>query len=181
MNISSGDLIIAAPFMDDPFFKKTAVLLADYSSTGSLGFIMNRITNLKLADLLEDIHFDSPVFYGGPVGNDSVYYMHNLGNRVQGSAVILPGLFWGGDFEALKTLLNTGLASENSVRFFAGYAGWEPGQLEAEFDAKSWALDRVGSDKLLEIPHGDDFWRRRIKRNKDYALWSNFTDTPHLN
>ena len=55
MNISSGDLIIAAPFMDDPFFKKTAVLLADYSSTGSLGFIMNRITNLKLADLLEDI------------------------------------------------------------------------------------------------------------------------------
>jgi putative transcriptional regulator len=181
MNISSGDLIIAAPFMDDPFFKKTAVLLADYSSTGSLGFIMNRITNLKLADLLEDIHFDSPVFYGGPVGNESVYYMHNLGNRVQGSAVIMPGLFWGGDFEALKTLLNTGLASEDSVRFFAGYAGWEPGQLEAEFEAKSWALDRVGSDQLLEIPHGDDFWRRRIKRNKDYALWSNFTDTPHLN
>lgn len=181
MKISKGDIIIAAPFMDDPFFKKTVVLLADYGEKGSLGFIMNRITNLKLADLLEDIHFDSYVFYGGPVGNESVYYVHNLGDKVEGSMEILPGLFWGGEFEALKTLLNSGSASGESVRFFAGYSGWEAGQLESEFEAKSWILGQTTAEEVLSLPHGDDFWRNRIRRDKEYAIWSNYTDTPHLN
>jgi len=181
MEIEKGKIITATPFLEDPFFKKTVVLIADFNEAGTLGFIMNKVTNLKLADLLEGIEFDADIFYGGPVGNESVYYLHTLGETLPESVEILPGLYWGGDFETLKTLLNTGLADENQVRFFAGYAGWEPGQLEKEFETKSWILGSTRQAEVMDMQPTEDIWRLKVKADSEYAIWSNFTDTPHLN
>lgn len=181
MNIEKGKIITATPFLEDPFFKKTVVLIADFNDSGTLGFIMNKVTNLKLADLLEGIEFDADIYYGGPVGNESVYYLHTLGNQVEDCVEILPGLFWGGDFEVLKTLLNTGVADEMQVRFFAGYAGWDAGQLEKEFDAKSWILGNTKMSEIMTMVPSDEIWRLKVKADSEYAIWSNFTDTPHLN
>lgn len=181
MNIEKGKILTATPFLEDPFFRKTVVLLADFNAEGTLGFIMNRVTNLKLADLLEGIHFDADIYYGGPVGNESVYYLHTLGDKLTDSVEILPGLFWGGSFEQLKTLLNTGAESEDRVRFFAGYSGWDAGQLEDEIEAKSWIVGKTKSREIMDIKPDEEIWRLKLKADSEYAIWSNFTDTPHLN
>lgn len=182
MHIERGKIIAATPFLEDPFFKKTVVLIADFTETGTLGFIMNKVTNLKLADLLDGIGFEADIFYGGPVGNESIYYLHTLGERLPESVEILPGLFWGGDFETLKSMLNTGLAQDSEVRFFAGYAGWDAGQLEQEFETKSWILGKTDVNEVMEVGTSDsDMWLDKLKADSEYAIWSNFTDTPQLN
>lgn len=181
MEIEKGKIITATPFLEDPFFKKTVVLLADFNENGTLGFIMNKVTNLKLADLLEGIEFDADIFYGGPVGNESVYYLHTLGNQLEDSLEILPGLFWGGEFDSLKSLLNAGIADESQVRFFAGYSGWDAGQLEKEFETKSWILGNTKTSEVMNMEPNEEIWRLKVKADSEYAIWSNFTDHPHLN
>ncbi|HMP29692.1 MAG TPA: YqgE/AlgH family protein, partial [Saprospiraceae bacterium] len=84
--LRNGILLISEPFSQDSNFKKTVVLLADYTvNEGSVGFVLNRPTNLKIHELISSFpEFDSNVYYGGPVGIDTIHYVHRKGDLIEG-------------------------------------------------------------------------------------------------
>src|SRR5882724_1184969 len=84
------------------YFKRSVILLGEHSTEGTVGFILNKPTDLTLNDALEDFPpFEVPLYFGGPVQTDTIHFLHTLGEQLEGSKRILPGIWWGGNLEAL--------------------------------------------------------------------------------
>lgn len=149
-----GKVLLAEPFMLDPNFKRSAVLLCDHGEEGSVGFIMNKPLNMRIDDLIEDFpEFESEVLFGGPVQTDTIHYIHNIGDLLEDSLQVANGLYWGGDFEKLKFLIASDLIEPGNIRFFVGYAGWTEGQLYEEFNLGSWVLADMDANYLFKAEH----------------------------
>ncbi|MEM6772528.1 MAG: YqgE/AlgH family protein, partial [Bacteroidota bacterium] len=137
--LTAGTILLAEPFMMDTNFKRSAVLLVDHGEDGSIGFILNREVDMRVDELVDDFpEFDAPVYFGGPVGTDTIHYLHNKGDLLEGSDEISRGVYWGGDYEKLKFLLRQELITPRDIRFFVGYSGWSEHQLKEELDHGSW-------------------------------------------
>jgi len=150
--LRTGKLLIAKPFMLDPHFKRAVVLVADHDKEeGTVGFILNRKTGLKLKELTDDFgEFDADVYYGGPVDNGSMYFIHTAGNILDDSIEISPGIYWSGDYEKLRILIECKLISNDSIRFYIGYSGWSNGQLEEEMKDPAWIVSDMDSNYLYK-------------------------------
>lgn len=141
IKLQRGIMLLAEPFMGDPHFKRSAVLLCEHNQEGSLGFILNRPLDLSVSGLIQDFpEIDAEVFYGGPVQNDTIHYLHDLGDVLDDSIEVADGVYWGGDFEKLKALISSKLVQPENIRFFVGYSGWSPGQLAEEMKYGSWMV-----------------------------------------
>jgi putative transcriptional regulator len=135
--VKSGTVLLAQPFMEDPYFESAVVLLCD--DEGSLGFILNKPLDLKLGDLIPEIAgCEFPVYYGGPVEGNTFNYIHRHGGLIGGSEKVMRGLWLGGDFDDVKFLINQGLIEQHDIMFFIGYTGWGANQLSEELTQKSW-------------------------------------------
>lgn len=166
--IRPGTILLAEPFMLDPNFKRAAVLLVDHGPEGSVGFVLNRKSNVSVDELVEDFpEFDAPVFVGGPVGRDTVHYLHRRGDLVQNSDEVAPGVYWGGDYQQLKALIAQGLIETRDIRFFVGYSGWSEDQLEEEMNFGSWVPARMDANYLFKSP-ADTLWQQ-VMNNKGNA------------
>jgi putative transcriptional regulator len=151
--IDKGILLLAEPFMEDPYFKRAAVLLCENHPQGTLGFILNKPTNLSLTEVMDDFPpFDAPVYYGGPVQGDRLHYIHNLGALLEDSLPISEGVWWGGDFDSLKFLIKSELILPEQIRFFVGYSGWSAGQLEDELATGSWVPTEMDANYAFKTP-----------------------------
>jgi len=156
--IRSGTILLAEPFMMDPNFKRTAVLLVDHGDDGSIGFILNRESDVRIDELVDDFpEFDAPVYVGGPVGRDTVHYLHRKGDLLEGSDEVVKGVFWGGDYERLKFLVRQQLIDPRDIRFFVGYSGWSDDQLEQELSLGSWVTAYMDANYLFKSP-SDTLW-----------------------
>lgn len=177
-----GRLLISEPFLFDPYFKRTVILLAEHNEKGSVGFILNRPLNINVFEILENFPgFDAEVFFGGPVNQNNLFFLHTLGKALGASSEIMPGLFWGGNFEQLKALIKAGKIKEDQVRFFAGYSGWEKGQLTKELKEKSWIVAKATVEQALN-GRTKDFWNETLKKmGNKFAIMSNFPEDPTMN
>lgn len=182
MELEAGILLIAQPFINDGTFKRSVILLAEHNDYGSLGFVLNRPLHLKLKDVLPDmkeIHF--PVYYGGPVASNQLFFVHERPDLIRNGLPIYDGHFWSGDFDDLKDALNSKKIQENEVRFFIGYSGWEPMQLNTEINEKAWLLSKATLHSLFRLAP-EDVWGTELKRlGSNYAILANFPDDPSLN
>jgi putative transcriptional regulator len=150
--VKSGKVLLAEPFMLDPNFKRSAVLLCEHSREGSIGFIMNKPLQMRIDELIEGFpEFNSEVFFGGPVQTDTVHFIHNIGDLLDDSVLISSGVYWGGDFEKLKFLISSDMISERNIRFFVGYSGWSEGQLTDEMTYGSWIMANMDSNYLFKL------------------------------
>jgi len=177
-----GRILISEPFLMDSFFKRTVILLGEHGEDGSVGFILNKPTDLSLNDALEDFPpFEVPLYFGGPVQTDTIHFLHTLGNKLEGSKQIMPGIFWGGSLEMLKLLIETRQVNKQQIRFFAGYSGWEPNQLEDELKVRTWLI----SNGKREVAFSDDpenLWGEALRAmGSEYAVLANFPENPSLN
>ncbi|HNM27718.1 MAG TPA: YqgE/AlgH family protein, partial [Saprospiraceae bacterium] len=137
--VKSGQVLLAEPFMQDPYFRRSVVLLCEHHDEGSIGFILNKSIDMPLNDLMSEFpKFDAEVFYGGPVQTDTLHYVHNIGELLDDSVKVADGVWWGGDFDKLKFLITSGLIEPPNIRFFVGYSGWSSGQLSEELGYGSW-------------------------------------------
>src|ERR1700750_3101244 len=103
---ATGRLLISEPFMMDPNFKRSVIILTEYSETGVIGLVLNHQTEFLLGDLLPDISYsEMPVYNGGPVGLNTLHFIHNRPDLIPNGIEIADGLFWGGDFEIVKQLV----------------------------------------------------------------------------
>jgi putative transcriptional regulator len=158
--ISSGQVLLAEPFMMDPYFRRAVVLLCEHHADGSIGFILNKTTDLHINDLHIDFpEFDAKIFYGGPVQTDTLHFVHTKGELLSESVLVAPGVWWGGDFEELKFMAKTGLIEQCDIRFFVGYAGWSGGQLHEEFEIGSWVSADMHANYAFKSPP-DRLWRQ---------------------
>lgn len=179
----SGEILLSEPTMNSLHFERSAVLLIDHSEEeGTFGLIMNKPLRFKLNEVVELFNdFDAPVYLGGPVGDNQIYFVHTLGELIPDSCKIMEGLYWGGNSEILNTLIEQGIANKNNVRFFLGYSGWDKGQLVDELDRNSWAVSKASSHLLFSTP-ADQLWKTLLNRmGKEYCFWSRFPKNPEEN
>lgn len=180
---TKGTLLIANPFLKDINFLRTVVLVCDHSSeNGTFGFVLNKPFSLHLHELVGEIAIANiPVSVGGPVQTDSLHFIHQYPDLIDRGEEILPGVFWGGNFESMKILLNNRELDLNKVRFFLGYSGWSEGQLKREQTEESW-ITTMGTRKLLFGTPPEDVWKDALKEmGGDYEMMINFPLDPQLN
>lgn len=180
---SRGKLLISEPALQDFYFGRSAVLLVEHNEgEGSVGLILNKPIHLKLKEVVKEFpNIDFPLFLGGPVHPERLYYLHTLGDNVPGSIEIIKGLYWGGQIEKLMELIDLNLVSTKDVRFFIGYSGWEPGQLDKEMLEKSWIVTQCSKKTAMNIKP-EKMWSNVLKEmGNDYAIWSNYPADPILN
>lgn len=174
--IEEGALLIAEPFMRDKWFGRSVILLIDNGEEGTTGLILNNELETTLDEVLGgDISTEGiKVYCGGPVGHDQLIFVHNLGEHIiPGGHEVAPGLWVGGNYEAMKEYVNLGYPTEGSIRFMIGYSGWSAGQLAGEMNSNSWALThrRPDSHELLSGA-GDKYWHKIVKGlGENYRPW----------
>ncbi|GAB2795666.1 YqgE/AlgH family protein [Rhabdobacter roseus] len=181
-HVAKGDLLIAEPFLGDPNFDRGVVLLCEHNEQGSFGFVMNQTTDLMLGDVLEEtIYQDIPLYLGGPVEKNTLHFIHRRPELIDGSGQIAEGVYWGGDFEQVKLLLNLNQLTSADLRFFVGYSGWGSGQLGDELQQKSWIVTQTTSDFLFSTP-ADQFWREVLRNmGGKYRSIAHYPTDPSLN
>lgn len=181
--IATGNILLAEPFMIDPNFKRSVVLLCDHTKEeGTVGFVLNKNLGLKINELiLEFPAFDTEVYYGGPVQTDSIHYIHNVGDILENSTPVVEGVWWGGDFEKLKFLISADLVQPHNIRFFVGYSGWSPGQLNKEMDHGSWVVTEMYANYLFKS-EADSLWQQVMKNKGDrYEVIADMSDGVNWN
>lgn len=181
--LRKGQLLIAEPsIIGDLSFNRSVILLADHNDEGSVGFIINKPLRYTINDLVPDIEATFKIYNGGPVEQDNLYFIHNIPDLIPDSIEISNGIFWGGDFELTKDLINQGLIKRNNIRFFLGYSGWDAQQLEHEMTQNSWIISENPYENKIIGKSATDFWKQKIMElGGDYPLWSNAPENPMLN
>ena len=178
-----GHLLIAEPsILGDVSFNRSVVLLAEHNDEGSIGFILNKPLNYTINDLLPEIEASFKIYNGGPVEQDNLYFIHNIPEIIPNSVEISNGIYWGGDFESTKELINSGPIGKNNIRFFLGYTGWEEKQLENEMEDNSWIIARNSYENKIIGKSSTHFWKEQLMElGGDYLIWSNAPENPYLN
>jgi putative transcriptional regulator len=179
--LATGKLLIAEPFLADPNFARSVILLCEHGDEGSVGFILNRSTELTLGDLLPELYTPLlKVYQGGPVQLDTLHMLHRMPKKFGGNE-ILPGVFWGGSYEALQEAILNNAYQPMDLRLFVGYSGWSPGQLDKEKEAGAWIVTDLTPELLFET-EPENVWEEAIKSlGEQYAYLANLPVNPQLN
>ncbi|MCZ8355487.1 MAG: YqgE/AlgH family protein [Cyclobacteriaceae bacterium] len=176
-----GRLLISEPFLNDPTFERTVVLLCEHNEDGSFGFILNKPSESSVNEVLESLSTDQLLHIGGPVQQDTLHYLHRI-KTLDESIPIAEDVFWGGDFDQLQTNLDLGLINEKDIRFFLGYSGWAAGQLEEELKQDSWIVSSIVTQNLLFETPADEMWRKALSNmGGRFSVYSNYPKDPNLN
>ena len=178
-----GKLLIAEPSLTgDVSFNRSVVLIAEHNEEGSVGFILNKPLEYDISDLVSEIAVPFPVFNGGPVEQDNLYFIHKVPHLINESVEISDGIFWGGDFDATIALINKGVITPKDIRFFLGYSGWSSLQLDQELNSKSWVVVKNHYESEIIEKSVNSFWKEKMMElGGDYLLWSNAPENPSLN
>lgn len=172
-----GCFLIAEPFLNDGFFKRSVILLAIHNNQeGSLGFIINKpITNIYLSDLVRSFENanDWPVFSGGPVQNSTLFYIHSIGDIVPNSKKITDDIYFGGDFEIIEQLIKSNEATPRDIKFFLGYSGWAENQLDEEIMNNSWLTCPADKKLIFGNQTENKCWQAAVSKTPHFYV-SNF-------
>jgi putative transcriptional regulator len=157
-------LLVAHPDLPDPNFAQTVVLVVFPRDGGPTGLILNQPTRLKWKDAFPDLpalaRRTDPIFFGGPVRMTGLWYMLREQQPPQAALPVLDDLYVSADGRFLEDGLARGLKVE---RFFLGYAGWTPEQLELEIARGAWYVLPADLKSILDLPH-EKMWRELLRR-----------------
>ena len=177
-----GRVLLSEPFLSEPYFKRSVIILTEHNEEGSIGFILNKPLDISLPSAIPDFpKFNGSLYLGGPVNKNKLFFIHTVGNKIKGSTEIINGLFWGGDINLLIKLIEANKVSASEFRLFAGYAGWGVKQLDNEFKAKSWIVAEADVEQIMD-ENTNRLWGNILKTmGKEYAMIANFPENPSLN
>ena len=178
-----GKVLISEPFLCDHMFGRSVILLVDHTQDGTMGLVMNKPLPLFLNDLLSEIDCreDIPIYKGGPISTDTLFYLHTLEN-IADSLPIANGFYLNGDFAAIKQFRAEGTSIKGKIRFFLGYSGWESGQLKQEIEENTWLVDKADIPSLMDEKASKNLWKDALgKLGGKYEMWSRFPQIPTLN
>ncbi len=178
----AGKILIAEPFLGDHYFKRSIVLLIEHNDEGSFGLVLTKPLHVRLNDMLNGFpEIPAEVYLGGPVNTDNLFYIHTVGDELEGSSKIIDGLYWGGNLDQVKELILLNRLNPHNIRFFAGYSGWSERQLEGELKRDSWLVSDMQSPEIMHAPPAG-LWNNALQRlGGRYANWTRFPVDPSQN
>ena len=180
---TKGKLLISDPFLNDDYFRRSVVYLCEHTEDGSFGFVLNNYIDIKLSEMNPTFpRVNTRISIGGPVEIKNLYFIHTLGDRINGSNEVEPGIYIGGDFEELCRIVDEDPDLEAQIRFFIGYAGWDFEQLNEEIESHAWIVVNLADKKDLFDTDNDDFWKENmIKLGGKFKVMSNSPINPSDN
>ncbi|AIM37302.1 YqgE/AlgH family protein [Sphingobacterium sp. SG20118] len=180
----TGCLLISEPFMLDPNFERSVILLCDHDSQDTtLGFILNHKVIGCVGDLIREIATCTfPLHIGGPVSQNELFFIHSRFDLLLSGEEINDNIYFGGDAELLFSLINENKINQEDIKFFLGYSGWQSGQLDKEIKENSWAVQNKFSAALVFEKDTELLWKEAvISLGAKYAHVANFPQLPSLN
>jgi putative transcriptional regulator len=181
MDSLQGQLLVASPTLTDPNFARAVVAIANHDEDGALGIILNRPSDTEVAEAvpeLEDVvEGDEVVFVGGPVQPASIVVLAEFEDPAEAAFLVVGGIGLVSERTGLEHL-DTVTARR---RIFAGYAGWGPGQLEAELEREDWIVEPAHpEDVFAEEPV--DLWAQVLDRKGgQFRLLARMPTDPSVN
>jgi len=178
---SQGRVLIADPSLFDLNFKRSVILLVEHSENGTIGFVLNRMLNYSLSDLIPDFpKFDAKISLGGPVSPKSIHFIHTLGDMVPRTNHVVDNIYWDGDFEYIKSLIIADKITPNQILFFVGYSGWSKEQLDREITERSWVVTQLAKEQVMS--GSDNLWLKAVRQlGKKFRSWTIYPEDPSLN
>lgn len=178
-----GKVLISEPFLCDYIFGRSVILLVDHTQEGTMGLVLNNPMPLFLNDILNgfDYPLNIPVYKGGPLSTDTLFYLHTL-EDVPGSLPIAKNLYLNGEFNAIRQYIGEGNPVKGNIRFFLGYSGWDCQQLSLEIKENTWLIGKEDTATLMNEDSTGGLWRQALaKLGGKYKMWSRFPQIPTLN
>ena len=169
-----GRLLLSDPHLNEDFFKRAAVLLVAHDTTESFGLVLNHKSALLLSDIFEHIELDLPIFNGGPVEQEQLFYLHRFAD-ITDATKVTEHLYFGGDWKEVLKQAHLLPKPQTHIRLFAGYAGWGAGQLNEELSEHSWICTSAYNDKKLLLEDRSNLWKKCMLQQGPYlALFAHF-------
>lgn len=178
-----GSLLISEPFMLDPRFLRSVILLCEHNDEGTLGFVLNNKTDVRISQLVQNIpECDFPIYLGGPVAQENLFFVHNRFDLLLSGEEVAPGIYFGGDEEKLMDAIRLNSIKSDEIKFFIGYSGWSATQLQQEIEQNSWAVQNKYPRQIVWEGDGELLWKDAIiGLGPRYAHVANFPQSPELN
>jgi putative transcriptional regulator len=181
MQSLAGQFLIASPRLVDPNFAKTVVLMVQHGEEGALGLIVNRALETSVEEVCEKLLESScaaegVLHQGGPCGG-ALMAVHTHQSR--SDIEVKPGIHFSTERESLEWLLRY---NEAPAKFFVGYSGWAPGQLETEMETGSWLTVDADEERIFDGT-GEELWTKLLT-NATLGKWidpEQIPDDPSLN
>lgn len=177
-----GRVLVSEPFLPDPNFERTVILMTEHNTEGSIGFVLNKPAENVVGDVIEELkHYEEKLYIGGPVQQDTLHVIHRC-EGIEDAIELGAGLFWGGRFDDIITMIHANQIKAEDIKFFLGYSGWSPGQLEQELEVDSWIVSQhVNPDLIFETTY-DQMWAKALKSmGGRYSIFSNYPVDPRMN
>lgn len=178
----AGRLLISEPYLPDPNFERTIILICEHNHEGTIGFVLNKPSLSKLHDLISELsQCENTVSIGGPVQQDTLHYIHRCA-EVEGAMEVADGIYWGGEFEDVIEKMNNGKINHSDIKFFMGYSGWSPGQLDDELEQNSWIVSGQVNQELIFDTEAEEMWKKTLRQmGGRYSMYSNYPLDPTMN
>ena len=160
-----GQVLLAMPAMTDPRFERSVIYICAHNEGGAMGIVINKTLNsIDFCDLLKELDIPTDpttrnitVHFGGPVENQRGFVLHSLDYEHAELLVVEGQVGLSATLDILRDLAQ-GSGPKHSI-LALGYAGWGPGQLEAEFQENAWLSVPANETLLFDVPN-DDKWER---------------------
>ncbi|EGJ71118.1 UPF0301 protein yqgE [Bacteroides coprosuis DSM 18011] len=178
----TGKLLIAEPFLTDYPFSRSVVLLVNHSLESSMGIILNVPMHQSLNDIITDLKGleNIPLYRGGPLGEDILFFIHSH-SHIPAALPITNKLYLNGDFDIVKELLLEGKVEPNDFRFFLGYSGWGPEQLQNELKTNTWLVTEEPAEYIIN-QSAKLLWKNILHNmGYKYKLWARYPLVPSQN
>ena len=157
--LRAGRILISVPFFQDPFFNRTVLLLTDYSPLSCAGLVLNKLSMNPVSEFAPDTKIEDDIYIGGPVLARNIFCIHNYSGGDK-TIKLLPDIFLGYD-NMLLTLIELNAVKTLRYKFFLGYSGWTPGQLEEELESKMWVIANPTAKLILDT-EPEDLWNEAV-------------------
>jgi putative transcriptional regulator len=165
----AASLLIAMPQLQDPNFRRTVLLMVHHDEQSSFGLVLNRESDLLISELFSSLECrwsgdaEATVGWGGPVALDSGWMLMGESLSIvpdeEHLSTVVPGVHFAGSMDVFRQVA---VDPPENLRFFLGYAGWGPGQLEFEIAQGAWLSAPASAATVFGVP-GDEMWDRVVR------------------
>lgn len=171
---AKGKILVANPLIMEKYFKRSVVYIIEEGKDDMYaGVVLNKKSKYTLADIVSEAEDfpEIPVYRGGPVGMNNLFYLHCLGNMLTGSVHIGGNIYMGMEMLPVISYMSAGNRTDGFIKFFLGFSGWSPGQLKMEIATDSWGVGNLPYPYKC-LKYDEELWRKSVlSLGSGYASW----------
>lgn len=174
-----GRILISVPFYSDSFFYRTVVVLTDYDKSSCVGLVINKVSHFSVKDIVSKLNIEDPIYVGGPVSHSLAFALHNY-PHFERRHKLMEGVYIGYD-ENLLSYMESKRVLGLKFKFFVGYSGWYPKQLENEIERNLWVVSTADPELILDTPT-ELIWTKAVEKlGENYSHWLQLPYDPTYN